>query len=212
MSPSSFSQHFQSLLEEADETDSIHDVTLQSGDRTFPAHKYLLSMRSEFFRKQLVPDGEEGDGEVRRSEDAVGCDLLVVEMVSPEMLEHVLKFIYTDFCDLLVQGHRPRVFGQNQNQQGPGPEQLISSLQDLGFHEGNLGDRLALEVYRSLTPSARGDGDKPKSKGTKPGKKSKGGKAGAGEGGRVNPVKTLQGVAKKLGMGSLSARCVLSWL
>uniref|UniRef100_A0A673VY22 Inhibitor of Bruton tyrosine kinase n=1 Tax=Salmo trutta TaxID=8032 RepID=A0A673VY22_SALTR len=192
VSPSSFSQHFQSLLEEADETDSIHDVTLQSGDRTFPAHKYLLSMRSEFFRKQLVLDREEGDREVRRSEDAVGCDLLVVETVSPEMLEHILKFIYTDSCDLLVQGHRPRVFGQNQNQQGPDPEQeqLISSLQDLGFHEGNLRDRSALEVYRSLTPSARGDGDKPKSKGTKPGKK-------------VNPVKTLQGVAKKLSMGSL---------
>uniref|UniRef100_A0A673VY52 Inhibitor of Bruton tyrosine kinase n=1 Tax=Salmo trutta TaxID=8032 RepID=A0A673VY52_SALTR len=188
VSPSSFSQHFQSLLEEADETDSIHDVTLQSGDRTFPAHKYLLSMRSEFFRKQLVLDREEGDREVRRSEDAVGCDLLVVETVSPEMLEHILKFIYTDSCDLLVQGHRPRVFGQNQNQQGPDPEQeqLISSLQDLGFHEGNLRDRSALEVYRSLTPSARGDGDKPKSKGTK-----------------VNPVKTLQGVAKKLSMGSL---------
>ncbi|XP_035606478.1 inhibitor of Bruton tyrosine kinase-like [Oncorhynchus keta] len=206
VSPSSFSQHFRGLLEEADETDSIHDLTLQAGDRTFPAHKYLLSMRSEFFRKQLVPDGGEGDGEVRRSEDAVGCDLLVVETVSPEMLEQVLKFIYTDSCDLLVQGHRPRVFGQNQNQQGPEQEQLISSLQDLGFHEGNLRDRLALEVYRSLTPSARGDGDKPKSKGTKPGKKGKGGKAGAGEGGRVNPVKTLQGVAKKLGMGSLSAR------
>uniref|UniRef100_A0A8C7FFP0 Inhibitor of Bruton tyrosine kinase n=1 Tax=Oncorhynchus kisutch TaxID=8019 RepID=A0A8C7FFP0_ONCKI len=208
VSPSSFSQHFQSLLEEADETDSIHDVTLQAGDRTFPAHKYLLSMRSEFFRKQLVLDGEEGDWEMRRSEDAVGCDLLVVETVSPEMLEHVLKFIYTDSCDLLVQGHCPRVFGQNQKQQGPDPEQeqLISSLQDLGFHEGNLRDRSALEVYRSLTPSARGDGDKPKSKSTKPGKKGKGGKAGAGEGGKVNPVKTLQGVAKKLGMGSLSAR------
>uniref|UniRef100_A0A8C7TVB1 Inhibitor of Bruton tyrosine kinase n=1 Tax=Oncorhynchus mykiss TaxID=8022 RepID=A0A8C7TVB1_ONCMY len=206
VSPSSFSQHFQSLLEEADETDSIHDVTLQAGDRTFPAHKYLLSMRSEFFRKQLVLDGEEGDREVRRSEDAVGCDLLVVETVSPEMLAHVLKFIYTDSCDLLVQGHCPRVFGQNQKQQDPEQEQLISSLQDLGFHEGNLRDRSALEVYRSLTPLARGDGDKPKSKSTKPGKKGKGGKAGAGEGGKVNPVKTLQGVAKKLGMGSLSAR------
>ncbi|XP_045069335.1 inhibitor of Bruton tyrosine kinase-like isoform X2 [Coregonus clupeaformis] len=208
VSRSSFSQHFRNLLEEADETDSIHDVTLQAGDRTFPAHKYLLSMRSEFFRKQLVPDWEEGDGEVRRSEDAVGCDLLVLEKVSPEMLEHALKFIYTDFCELLVQDHRPRVFGQKQNQHGPDPEQdqLISSLQDLGFHEGNLRGCSALEVYCSLTPSARGDGDKPKSKGTKPGKKGKGGKAGAGEGGRVNPVKTLQGVAKKLGMGSLSAR------
>ncbi|CAB1333636.1 unnamed protein product, partial [Coregonus sp. 'balchen'] len=185
---------------QSDPKTSIHDVTLQAGDRTFPAHKYLLSMRSEFFRKQLVPDWEEGDGEVRRSEDAVGCDLLVLEKVSPEMLEHALKFIYTDFCELLVQDHRPRVFGQKQNQHGPDPEQehLISSLQDLSFHEGNLRGCSALEVYCSLTPSARGDGDKPKSKGTKPGKKGKGGKAGAGEGGRVNPVKTLQ-VHKKMG-------------
>lgn len=82
-------------------------------------------------------------------------------------------------------------------------ERLISSLQDLG-----LRSRSALEVYRSLPPAAREDGDKAKSKCAKAGKKGKGGKgdkAGANEGG-VNPVKALQGVAKKLGLGSLSAR------
>lgn len=80
---------------------------------------------------------------------------------------------------------------------------LISSLQDLG-----LSGRSALEVYRSLPPVAKGNSDKAKGKGSKPGKKgkgSKGDKAGANEGG-ANPVKTLQGVAKKLGLGSLSAR------
>lgn len=82
-------------------------------------------------------------------------------------------------------------------------ESLISSLQNLG-----LRGRSALEVYRSLPPAAKGDGDKAKSKGSKPSKKGKGGKADraeANEGG-VNAVKTLQGVAKKLGLGSLSAR------
>lgn len=77
-------------------------------------------------------------------------------------------------------------------------ERLISSLQDLG-----LRNRSALEVYRSL-PSET----KAKSKSCRPGKKgkgSKGDKAGANEGG-ANPVKTLQGVAKRLGLGSLSAR------
>lgn len=91
--------------------------------------------------------------------------------------------------------------------QDPEQQHLISSLQDLGFTEGLRG-RSALEVYRSLSPTANGDGDKVKSKGSKPGKKGKGGKgdrAGATEGG-VNPVKTLQGVAKKLGLASLSAR------
>lgn len=82
-------------------------------------------------------------------------------------------------------------------------DRLISSLQDLG-----LSGRSALEVYRSLPPATKGVGDKAKSKGSKPSKKAKGDKAdgaGAKEGGS-NPVKTLQGVAKKLGLGSLSAR------
>uniref|UniRef100_A0A4W4HIW7 BTB domain-containing protein n=1 Tax=Electrophorus electricus TaxID=8005 RepID=A0A4W4HIW7_ELEEL len=39
VSTSLFTQHFQQLLAEADETDSIHDVTLQAADRIFPAHK-----------------------------------------------------------------------------------------------------------------------------------------------------------------------------
>uniref|UniRef100_A0A667Y0R6 Inhibitor of Bruton tyrosine kinase n=1 Tax=Myripristis murdjan TaxID=586833 RepID=A0A667Y0R6_9TELE len=154
VSPSSFSQHFRSLLEEADEMDSIHDVTLQAGDRTFPTHKYILSIRSEFFRKQFMVErsgiDEELDGEVRRSEDAVGCDLLILEKIPPEMLEYALHFIYTDSCELLVHGARPRVSGVQSSEQ----ERLISSLQDLG-----LRGRSALEVYRSLPPTTKGDGE-----------------------------------------------------
>uniref|UniRef100_A0A7N8YF12 Inhibitor of Bruton agammaglobulinemia tyrosine kinase n=1 Tax=Mastacembelus armatus TaxID=205130 RepID=A0A7N8YF12_9TELE len=195
-----FSQHFGALLDEADEMDSIHDVTLQAGDRTFPAHKYILSMRSEFFRKLFMSEhcrvDEELDKEVKKSEDAVGCDLLIFEKIPADMLELALKFIYTDSCELLVHGARPRVSGDLEQ------ERLISSLQDL-----DLKGRSALEVYCSF-PSATKDGNKAKSKGSKPGKKGKGGKSdkvGANEGGS-NPVKTLQCVAKKLGLGSLSAR------
>ncbi|XP_068425701.1 inhibitor of Bruton tyrosine kinase [Clinocottus analis] len=205
ISPSSFSQHFRSLLDEADEMDGIHDVTLQAGDRTFPAHKYILSMRSEFFRKQFMSEHEldkEPDGEVRKSEDAVGCDLIIFEKITPDMLEYALHFIYTDSCGLLVHGARPRVSGalQAQNQDFE-QERLISSLQDL-----NLRAHSALEVYRSLPPATKREGDKAKSKCAKPGKKLKGGKVDKCNDGGANPVKTLQGVAKKLGLGSLSAR------
>ncbi|KAM4735840.1 LOW QUALITY PROTEIN: inhibitor of Bruton tyrosine kinase [Anableps anableps] len=208
ISPSSFTQHFRSLLEEADETDSIHDVTLQAGERNFPAHKYILSMRSEFFRKQFMSEccgvNEELDKEVRRSEDAVGCDLLILEKITADMLEYALHFIYTDSCELLVHGARPRGSGMSTGQnQDSDNERLISSLQDLGLRGCS-----ALEVYRSLSPSTRGDSNKAKSKGSKSSKKGKGGKgdkARANEGG-ANPVKTLQAVAKKLGLGSLSAR------
>uniref|UniRef100_A0A3P8VHU0 Inhibitor of Bruton tyrosine kinase n=1 Tax=Cynoglossus semilaevis TaxID=244447 RepID=A0A3P8VHU0_CYNSE len=208
ISPSSFSQHFRSLLEEADETDSIHDVTLQAADRTFPAHKYVLSMRSDFFRKQFMTTNckvdEEIDSDVKKSEDAVGCTLLTFEKIPADMLEYALNFIYTDSCELLVNGAQPRVSGyftrQNQDSE---QERLITSLQDLDLKRCS-----ALEVYRSLPNAAKGVGDKAKSKGSKSGRKSKGGKgdrAGANEGG-ANPVKTLQGVAKMLGLGSLSAQ------
>lgn len=71
----------------------------------------------------------------------------------------------------------------------------------------NVRGRSALEVYRSLPTAAKED-VRAKSKNPKPGKKTKGGnvdKAEANVGG-ANPVKTLQTVAKKLGLGSLSAR------
>lgn len=198
-SGSTFSQHFQRLLAEADETDSIHDVTLQAGDRTFAAHKYILSMRSDFFRKLLLPEGcKEGDGEVKKGEDAVGCDLLVLEKVPPEMLEHALNFIYTDSCEMLVHGTRPIIPRSNQSSDPEPQQQLIHSLQALG-----LENRSALEVYRSLPAKTCEEADKPKGKSTKSGKKGKSGNIG--EPGQ-NPVKMLQGVAKKLGLGSLSAR------
>ncbi|XP_067305417.1 inhibitor of Bruton tyrosine kinase isoform X2 [Pseudorasbora parva] len=198
-SGSTFSQHFQRLLTEADETDSIHDVTLQAGDRTFAAHKYILSMRSDFFRKLLLPDAcKEGDGEVKKGEDAVGCDLLVLEKVPPEMLEHALHFIYTDSCEMLVHGTQPIIPRSNQSSDPEPQQQLIHSLQALG-----LENRSALEVYRSLPAETCEEADKAKGKSTKSGKKAKNGNIS--EPGR-NPVKMLQGVAKKLGLGSLSAR------
>lgn len=244
ISPSLFLKHFGQLREEADEMDSIHDVTLRAGDRTFAVHKYILSMRSEFFRKLFVSDNcdidEDLGGETRKSQDAVGCDLIILENIPADMLEYALDFIYTDSCELLVHKAKPRLqvtqigqtkvglkvnitvfllllckvyalmgcvyffktmfticFDQESNE-----ERLISSRQDL-----NLRGRSALEVYRSLPTAAKED-VKAKSKNAKPGKKAKGAKGDKAEAnvGGVNPVKTLQNIAKKLGLGSLSAR------
>lgn len=204
VSSSSFSQHFRSLLEEADETDSIHDVTLQAGDRTFPAHRYILSTRSEFFRKQFSGECSvaDEDDEVRRSEDAMGCDMLVLEKIPADALEHALHFIYTDSCELLVHGTRPKGSSSPpDHNHDPEQERLISSLQDL-----DLRGRSAFEVFRSLTPTCKAGGDKAKNKASKPGKKGKAGKGDKANEGGANPVRTLQAIAKKLGLGVLSAR------
>lgn len=196
VSQSTFFQHFQHLRAEADETDSIHDVTLQAGKRTFPAHKYILSMRSNFFRRTFLPENckeNAGVGEVKKGEDAVGCDLLVLDKVPPEILEHALHFIYTDCCEMLVHGARPSVLCSNQSSDPEPQPHSVLSLQALGLEK-----RSALDVYCS---KACEEADKPKSKSTKLGKKGK----NVGEVGQ-NPVKMLQGVAKKLGLESLSAR------
>ncbi len=50
-------------------------------------------------------------------EDAVGCDLLVLEKVPPEMLEQALHFIYTDSCKMLVHGTRPIIPRSEPQQQ-----------------------------------------------------------------------------------------------
>lgn len=58
------------------------------------------------------------DGDIRKSEDAVGCDLISFEKIPADMLEYALHFIYTDSCELLVHGAKPRgdavLAGQNQ--------------------------------------------------------------------------------------------------
>lgn len=226
VSSSVFADHLRTLRAEADEMDSIHDVTLQAGDRTFPAHKYILSVRSDFFRKLLFQEGGQGDGggvlgekwdeetEIRREEDSSGCDLLIFEKIPPELLEQVLQFIYTDSCEMLTHGARPSVPRtaprKDAQQKHEQQEQLIHSLQELGLGD-TLRGRSALEVYRSLPPPSGLEGDnkdreKPKSKTSKAGKKAGKGGSGGGDAGASNPVKMLQALAKRLGLGSLSSR------
>lgn len=119
--------------------DSIHDVTLQAGDRTFAAHKYILSMRSEFFRKLLMSDhcgiAEELVGEVRKSEDAVGCDFITLENIPADMLEYALDFIYTDSCELLVHGAKPRVSVAQTGQTKVGKHKQTNQL--ISYHYAN---------------------------------------------------------------------------
>lgn len=158
-------------------------------------------MRSEYFRKLLQPGAEQGDRvdtEVQRSVDAVGCDLLVLEKITPEMLEQALQFIYTDSCELLVHGARPAIPRRgNRPDLEQQQQQLMHSLQELNLSHS------ALEIYRSLPAAVHSKVEKSMSKNSKSGKK---GKCGSTSEPNYNPVKMLQVVAKKLGLASLSAR------
>ncbi|XP_075718185.1 inhibitor of Bruton tyrosine kinase [Rhinoderma darwinii] len=190
-------EDFEKLLKEVDEMDSIHDVTFFLGSKAFPAHRYILAMKCDFFRKLFISaDSNQADflDIYQNGEDSAGCDLFVLEKVSPVLFCYILQFVYTDTCDMLVHGHKPRCTQKEKIEENQNT--IISDFQKIRFHE-DVKAKSAYEVYRNNQICA--DNEKKKGK-MKPSKKSK----YVSE--ETSPVKMLQNLAKKFGMSSLSSR------
>ncbi|XP_035880284.1 inhibitor of Bruton tyrosine kinase isoform X1 [Phyllostomus discolor] len=194
VSSSSFFEEFGKLLKETDEMDSIHDVTFQVDNRIFPAHKYILALRSDFFQKLFLSDGTSLDftGVYRKEEDAVGCPLFVVEKVHPDLFEYLLQFIYTDTCDFLTHGFKPRINLNKKPEEYQGTPN--SHLNKVNSHEDN--QKSAFEVYKSNQAHTISEKQKSKPKSSKKVKTV----------GEDDPVGMLQNVAKKFGFSTLSSR------
>jgi len=194
VSSSSFFEEFGKLLRETDEMDNIHDVTFQVGSRLFPAHKYILAVRSDFFQKLFLSDGTALDftDVYRKDEDSTGCHLFVVEKVHPDLFEYLLQFIYTDTCDFLTHGFKPRL---NLNRKPEGyPSTPNCHSNKMNSHEDN--QKSAFEAYKSNQAHTISEKQKSKSKSSKKVKSV----------GEDDPVKMLQNVAKKFGFSNLSSR------
>ncbi|XP_063243097.1 inhibitor of Bruton tyrosine kinase [Bacillus rossius redtenbacheri] len=90
-------EHMLSLLQEAHEDDTIHDVEFQTGQgrRVFAAHKFLVASRSEPLTKLVAEAAGRCDGGVPRVELAG---------VHPQIFQQLLQFMYTNTCDLLRPG------------------------------------------------------------------------------------------------------------
>ncbi|XP_075058792.1 inhibitor of Bruton tyrosine kinase [Mixophyes fleayi] len=197
VSSSIFAEDLKKLLNEVDELDNIHDVNFLLGSQSFPAHKYILAMKTDFFRR-LFFSGDNNQIDFpdlyHNGEDSAGCDVFVIEKVAPGLFTYILQFIYTDTCDMLVYGHKPRAIQKEKLEENK--DNLISDFQKISFNEDVKG-KTAYEVYRSNQNCA--DNEKKKNK-TKPSKKSK----YVSE--ETSPVKMLQNLAKRFGLSSLSAR------
>ncbi|KAE8603105.1 hypothetical protein XENTR_v10014218 [Xenopus tropicalis] len=194
VSSSVFAEDFENFLNEVNETDSIHDVTFQVGTKIFPVHKYILALRSDFFGK-LFSSGEINCLDFpevhQKGEDAAGCDLFVIEKIPPELFEYVLQFIYFDSCDMLLQGHKPKLRHKEENE-----DTILPTFQKMGFHEEIKG-KSAYEVYKNSRISAENEKQKGKTK------QSKKTKSICDE---TSPVKLLQNTAKKFGLTNLISR------
>ncbi|NXA45287.1 IBTK kinase, partial [Nothocercus julius] len=192
VSSSSFGEDFGKFLDEADEMDSIHDVTFQIGTRIYPVHKYILAARSDVFKKLFVSSDNQPDAPdvYRKDEDAVGCDLYAIEKVHPDLFAYLLQFIYTDTCDLLTHGYKPKIMHKEKSEEYQ--DVLISNLSKISFDEDN--GKSALEIYRNNQVQVINEKQKSKPRKDKV----------AGE--EVNLIKMLQSVAKKFGLSNLSGR------
>ncbi|XP_017656171.1 inhibitor of Bruton tyrosine kinase isoform X2 [Nannospalax galili] len=195
VSSSSFFEEFGKLLRETDEMDNIHDVTFQVGTRTFPAHKYVLAVRSDFFQKLFLSDGTplEVSDVYRKEEDSAGCHLFVVEKVHPDLFECLLQFMYTDTCDFLTHGFKPRIFINKKSEEYQGS--LNSLMNTMNCPEDET-QKSAFEVYKSSQAHTVSEKQKGKPKSSKKGRSAS----------EDDPVKMLQNVAKKFGLSNLSGR------
>ncbi|XP_009818901.2 inhibitor of Bruton tyrosine kinase isoform X3 [Gavia stellata] len=193
VSLSNFGEDFGKLLDETDEMDSIHDVTFQIGTRTYPVHKYILAVRSDFFKKLFVSSDNQLDTPdvYRKDEDAVGCDLYVIEKVHPDLFAYLLQFIYTDTCDLLTHGYKPKILHKGKSEEYQ--DTLISNLSKMSFDE-NVNGKSAFEIYRNNQVQVMNEKQKSKSK------------KGKVVGEEANLIKMLQSAAKKFGLSNLSGR------
>ncbi|KAM4865640.1 inhibitor of Bruton tyrosine kinase isoform 1-T2 [Thomomys bottae] len=194
VSSSSFFEEFGKLLRDTDEMDNIHDVTFQVGNRIFPAHKYILAMRSDFFQKLFLSDSttSESTDIYRKDEDSSGCHLFVVDKVHPDLFECLLQFIYTDTCDFLTHGFKPRLLLSKKSEEYQ--DSPNTDMNKISCYEDD-NQKSAYAVYKSNQAHTISERQKSKLKSSKKGKS-----------GEDDPVRMLQNVAKKFGLSNLSSR------
>ncbi|XP_059475096.1 inhibitor of Bruton tyrosine kinase isoform X2 [Neocloeon triangulifer] len=89
------SEQMKTLLDEASEEDSIHDVVFLVGLRRFAAHQCIISARSDILATLI---------QEQKSADTEDVPEILVLNTSPEIFEQILQFIYTNKCSLLTRG------------------------------------------------------------------------------------------------------------
>lgn len=86
---SELAQHLCTLLEEAHEDDTLHDIVFQIGVRKFPAHRYVLALSSEDLASMKMD---------------IMLDAIDLPNVDANIFQQILLFMYTGDCDLLHPG------------------------------------------------------------------------------------------------------------
>lgn len=107
ISPSMLRHDLKTLLIDANEMDSIHDVIIVCGQKRFFAHSYILACHSQYFRECLLNNVPGNDKEYlnvyRTSPEEEEKKFLIINDVDPEIFQEILTFMYTGSCQLLME-------------------------------------------------------------------------------------------------------------
>ncbi|XP_063867571.1 inhibitor of Bruton tyrosine kinase-like [Scylla paramamosain] len=102
VSQSTLRNNFNTLLENACEADTIHDVIIICGKQRFPAHSYILAAHSHYFCRILLQDTTnanfEGNQNAWNIKNESEAKCITLTDVQPEAFQEVLNFIYTGSC------------------------------------------------------------------------------------------------------------------
>ncbi|CAF3865682.1 unnamed protein product, partial [Adineta steineri] len=101
---SSFQDNLHELLNEAEH---MHDIMLEiNNNQTFPAHKYILSMRSPYFRERII----------KKEIDHLSIINETNHFIDPEFFQLILEYIYTDKCPWLNYSHKLKIRDEHEYQ------------------------------------------------------------------------------------------------
>ncbi|CAH1798653.1 unnamed protein product [Owenia fusiformis] len=178
VSSSEISQHFKTLMSEADSYDVIHDVTIQVENETIFAHKFILASRSEYFKKLFTSKTEEFLTDAKTA--------LTLENTSLDIFLQLLTFLYTDNCDLLTPGAIVTIAKQTHSNEKSNKAQPVEDIP-----RSKNGKPISAHQYnQKLKKFSQKDGKVEEIN------KSK----------SSNPTKLLQEMAKRFGVKSLVKR------
>ena len=140
ISSSTMTAEIRKLHDEVSLYDDLHDVICKVGQKTFPAHSFILSSGSENLAKQInfLKD---------KLDDDHGKIVIEIKDIHPEIFEQILKFLYTNTCDLLREGSCQ----VNTNQQVKKDEKIEDCL-EVNDEPKNVS---AFSVYNSTNNKQR---------------------------------------------------------
>ena len=99
-----FAQNLHELLSDAEH---MHDVMLEIGPyQTFPAHKYILCMRSPYFRERLS----------KKSIDQLRITHENQTPLDADFFQLILEYIYSDQCPWVTFSRRIQTRDENEYQ------------------------------------------------------------------------------------------------